>query len=77
MDIDWDAIAEDADYSPRSVLAEVLAGADDIEKVIVVILAKDEGLYSARSNMDFYELIGLLDAAKYQRLAISGLGGDA
>ena len=37
MNIDWDNVANDAENSPRGVLAEFLPEADELETVIVIV----------------------------------------
>jgi len=41
MNVDWDRVAEQADNTPRAVLAEFLGMADDIDTVVVVIRRKN------------------------------------
>lgn len=39
--IDWDGLVEEAEDSPRAILAEVLARADEITDVVVIFIDKD------------------------------------
>lgn len=41
MEIDWEAVAEEADNTPRSLLAEVLAEAEEIDAMIILVKGKD------------------------------------
>lgn len=41
MEINWDEVAQEADDTPRSVLAEVLGQADDIDEIIILVHFKD------------------------------------
>ena len=41
-DIDWDSVAFEADHSPRALLAELLADADEIETLVVIISKADK-----------------------------------
>ena len=41
MNIDWDDVAEAADNTPRSLLAEVLGIADEIESLIILVHKAD------------------------------------
>ena len=36
MNIDWDKLADDANDSPRGMLAELLSEADDITNLVVI-----------------------------------------
>lgn len=40
MTIDWDSIAEEADNTPRSLLAEVLGKVEEVEELIILIRDK-------------------------------------
>ena len=42
MNIDWDKVANDADRSPRALLAEYLAQADEFETVVVIVNKSDD-----------------------------------
>ncbi len=68
--IDWDDVLEDADATPRSVLAEWLGRVEEIELCIVVVLYKEEDghlgsrvNYTANSAGDVVSL-GMLETAK-------------
>ena len=41
MNIDWDRVAGDAEETPRALLAEILAEADDIETLVVIVSKPD------------------------------------
>ena len=77
MNVNWDEVAYKAENSPRAVLAEYLAMADDLRSVIVVTVknADAEGdSYSYNSSGSRFEVIGLLRAAL--RHLESGFDGD-
>lgn len=42
MNIDWDRIGHDADESPRALLAEFLADADEIETLVIIVSKADK-----------------------------------
>lgn len=66
--VNWDQVADDADNSPRSVLAEVLGMADDIEDVVIVIRTnanRGDSLISYRSVSTGAMELALLEWAKY------------
>lgn len=67
MEINWDEVAQEADDTPRSILAEVLGIADDIESVVVLIEDKDGAQRSwwAASEKD---VIAMLELAKFNFL---------
>ena len=41
MNIDWDRVAGDAESTPAALLAELLADADDIETLVVIVSKSD------------------------------------
>ena len=68
MNIDWDGLINEASDSPRAVLAEVLAKADEIKNVVIVF-HDHEGVastfYAAES---MYHVIAMLDYAKWHQM---------
>ena len=42
MNIDWDEVVQEADDSPRSILAECLAKCDEFSDVIVIAMSPDD-----------------------------------
>lgn len=41
MTVDWEGILQEADDSPRSILAEVLGRADEILNLVIIFSDKD------------------------------------
>lgn len=65
MDINWDEVAQEADDSPRSLLAEVLARADDIEGVVILVKGKD-GIQRRWNSVQSEEhIVAMLELAKF------------
>ena len=52
-DVDWDKVAEEANDSPRALLAEVLAKVDDITDVVILFHDKDGNhtIYQSTSSL--------------------------
>lgn len=68
MQPDWDAIAADADVSPRITWAELEPYLDEMQAIVVVYLDKDNIQYMHHSLMPGWQLIGMLELAKWLTL---------
>lgn len=64
-EIDWDGLIGEASDSPRALLAEVLAEADDIEEVVIV-WRREDGTTGTFWRCDSQSaMIGMLEYAKW------------
>ena len=64
MNINWDEVAEDADSTPASLLAEVLGRADEVKDVIILIVDQ-EGIHRRWLMADEGDMIAMLELAKF------------
>ena len=68
--VDWDAILADAEDSPRGLLAELLARADDIKELVVVFVTLDgevEQTNTWQSTRHQAMTIAMLEYAKFHQ----------
>ena len=63
MNIDWDAVAGEAEESPRGLLAEWSALAGDLDFIIVVAMTKDQNLRVSWTRSDYVVRVGALHMA--------------
>mgnify|MGYP001592833343 CR=1 FL=1 len=66
--IDWDGIAEEADNSPRSLLAEVLSRADEITALVIIWRDHELNQYVALSTETYEQAIAMVELAKFNWL---------
>ena len=68
MRIDWDEVADDADNSPRGLLADALSHADEIKEVIIIMNFED-GRQQTYSKVETTAMeIAMLELAKWNIL---------
>ncbi len=61
VDVNWDDVAQEADDSPRSLLAQALSQADDIDSVVIIKRMKESDLVTfSASTKSAVETAGLL-----------------
>lgn len=64
MNVDWDEALDEADRSPRSILAEMLARADEIKDVIIIANFTDGSQETYQSVESQAMSIGMLELTK-------------
>ena len=65
MNIDWDSVAQNADDSPRSILAECLSKVDEFKDVIVLVRDKDDLQRVWHCTPDIEHAIAMLALAQF------------
>ena len=76
MDVSWDDVANEAQVSPRGLLADALARADEIGNIIVIYHI--DGAQYHSSNVDSTAMmIGMLETTKYETLREMYEGAEA
>jgi hypothetical protein len=67
-DIDWDQALKDAEDSPRGLLAEVLALADEIKNIVIVVRDNDGQANCWLHTESGYHAVAMLEYAKWYEL---------
>ena len=74
MNIDWDAIAEEADHSVRGILAELLARADEITNLVVVFHDTIDAQHTWQSTSSVAMTISMLALSQWCELEAAASG---
>ncbi len=64
MNINWDEVAEEADGTPRALLADALAQVDDVEDVIIITKNKEGQMRRWISTAGVIHTVAMLEMAK-------------
>ena len=68
MTIDWDSVVENAENTPRGMLAELLGYADEIENLIVIFHTKDGAQHVYQNTASVSVSIAMMEFAKWCEL---------
>lgn len=64
MNVNWDEVAQEADDSPRSLLAEVLGRVDEVDQLIIITVDSDGRIHRWTYGSD-QQLLSMLDMAHF------------
>jgi hypothetical protein len=64
LQVDWDEVLEQADATPRSILAEVLARADEVKDLALVFVDTEGEIHFYASTQASVYALGLLRIAE-------------
>ena len=67
-EINWEEVAEEADNSPRSILAECLAKADEIEDIVILWRDKEQTQHCSFAAASMERGIAMMELAKFNWL---------
>lgn len=76
-EIDWDELLSEVENTPRAMLAEVLAQADNIKNVVIVFHDQDGKASCWCCTESGYHAVAMLEYAKWEQLQRVSQAGEA